>query len=147
MQIRKFEERDITHLLDLMKLHVPASFAETEIQDFENYLKFEIEDYFVIQDHELIVACGGINFKGTTDQAWLSWDIVHPNFQSKGLGSMLLNHRIEVVKRIPQIHTLWVRTSQTASKFYEMTGFKIFNQVPDFWAKGFDLVEMKMEMI
>ena len=147
MQIRKFEERDITLLLDLMKLHVLASFAETEIQDFENYLKFEIEHYFVIQDHELIVACGGINFKGTADQAWLSWDIVHPNLQSKGLGSMLLNHRIEVVKRMPQIHTLWVRTSQTASKFYEMKGFKIFKHVPDFWAKGFDLVEMKMEMI
>jgi N-acetylglutamate synthase-like GNAT family acetyltransferase len=146
MQIRKFEEKDTHQLLDLVKLHVPASFAETEIQDFENYLNFELEHYFVIQDHELILACGGINFKGTTDQAWLSWDIVHPNFQSKGLGIMLVNHRIELVKRMPQIHTLWVRTSQTASKFYEKKGFKILKLVPDFWAKGFDLVEMKMEM-
>lgn len=147
MQIRTFEEKDIPQLLDLIKLHVPASFAETEIQDFEEYLKFEIEHYFVIQVNEMLVACGGINFKGTTDQSWLSWDIVHPEFQSKGLGSMLLNHRIEVLKRMTQIQTLWVRTSQTASKFYEKNGFKILRHVPDFWAKGFDLVEMKMEIL
>lgn len=147
MQIRTFEEKDTAQLLDLIKLHVPASFAETEIQDFEDYLKFELEHYFVIQVNEMVLACGGINFKGTADQAWLSWDIVHPEFQSKGFGSMLLKHRIDVVKQMLHIHTLWVRTSQTASKFYEMKGFKIFRIVPDFWAKGFDLVEMKMEMI
>jgi N-acetylglutamate synthase-like GNAT family acetyltransferase len=147
MQIRTFEEKDTAQLLDLIKLHVPASFAETEIQDFEDYLKFEREHYFVIQVHEMVVACGGINFKETADQAWLSWDMVHPDFQSKGFGSMLLNHRIEVIKRMPQIHTLWVRTSQTASKFYENKGFKTLRHVADFWAEGFDLVEMKMEMI
>ena len=147
MLIRKFEEKDTPQLLDLVKLHVPASFAETEIQDFEDYLKFELEHYFVIQIHEMVVACGGINFKGTADQAWLSWDIVHPDFQSQGLGSALLKHRIDVVKQMSTIHTLWVRTSQTASKFYEIKGFKIIKHVPDFWAEGFDLVEMKMELI
>lgn len=147
MQILTFEEKDTPQLVDLIKLHVPESFAETEIQDFEDYLNFEIEQYFVIQVNEMAVACGGINFKGTTDQAWLSWDIVHPDFQSKGLGSILLNHRIEVIKRMPQIHTLWVRTSQKAIQFYEKNGFKTIKHVPDFWAEGFDLVEMKMEML
>jgi N-acetylglutamate synthase-like GNAT family acetyltransferase len=144
MVVRKFEQADTSQVLELLNLNIPESFAETELKDFEYYLKFELEHYFVICIDETLVACGGINSKGTTDQAWLSWDIVHPSFQGKGIGRLLVSHRLNYLRDQFEIKTVWVRTSQLANQFYEKAGFKQSNRIENFWAPGFDLVEMQL---
>jgi ribosomal protein S18 acetylase RimI-like enzyme len=39
-----------------------------------------------------------------------------------------------------------VRTSQLAYKFYQKVGFELEKTEKDFWAKGFDLYQMKMNL-
>ena len=65
------------------------------------------------------VGCGGINFAENKTIGKISWDIIHPDFQGKSLGTKLLKYRIEVLKTIPGIQKITVRTLQVAYKFYE----------------------------
>jgi N-acetylglutamate synthase-like GNAT family acetyltransferase len=146
MIVREFIQADTPLVLELLNLNIPESFAETELKDFEYYLQFEREHYFVICSDQTVIACGGINLKGTSDQAWLSWDIVHPSFQGKGIGKLLVAHRLNYLRDQFEIKTVWVRTSQLANQFYEKAGFKEANRIADFWAPGFDLVEMQLQL-
>ena len=66
-----------------------------------------------------VVVCGGINFAENKTIGKISWDIIHPDFQGKSLGTKLLKYRIEVLKTIPGIQKITVRTLQVAYKFYE----------------------------
>ena len=66
-----------------------------------------------------VVGWGGINFAENKTIGKISWDIIHPDFQGKSLGTKLLKYRIEVLKTIPGIQKITVRTLQVAYKFYE----------------------------
>ena len=66
-----------------------------------------------------VVGCGVINFAENKTIGKISWDIIHPDFQGKSLGTKLLKCRIEVLKTIPGIQKITVRTLQVAYKFYE----------------------------
>ena len=66
-----------------------------------------------------VVGCGGINFAENKTIGKISWDIIHPDFQGKSLGTKLLKYRIEVLKTIPGIQKITVRTLQVTYKFYE----------------------------
>ena len=75
----------------------------------------------------------------------ISWDILHPEYQGKSLGSQLLKHRIGKLKSIDSIQKIIVRTSQLAYKFYEKQGFVLNEIKKDYWAKGFDMYSMEYE--
>lgn len=53
-----------------------------------------------------VVGCGGINFAENKTIGKISWDIIHPDFQGKSLGTKLLKYRIEVLKTIPGIQKI-----------------------------------------
>lgn len=75
----------------------------------------------------------------------MSWDFVAPNLQGVGIGSMILNHRIEFLKSFPAVQKISVRTSQHAYQFYQKNGFVLKEIERDYWAKGFDLYKMILE--
>ena len=86
---------------------------------------------------------GGINFSEDKKTGVISWDMIHPFYHGKGFGSILLKHRLKLLQTTPLVEKIKVRTSQHTFRFYEKSGFRILNTVPDYWAKGFDLVEME----
>ncbi|WP_106828885.1 GNAT family N-acetyltransferase [Parabacteroides pacaensis] len=145
--IREYLPTDKDAVMNLIKLNTPDFFAEEEADDLNKYLDKEIELYYVLLVAGKIVGCGGINFAENKTIGKISWDIIHPNFQGKSLGSKLLKYRIEVLRAIPSVQKITVRTSQVAYKFYEKHGF-ILNEIKkDYWAKGFDMYYMKYEGI
>ena len=146
MKIRPHQPSDQPHLIDMLRANTPASFAKEEEPDFIFYLKHETELYFVLEEENQIIACGGINFDQDGHTARISWDMVHPEFQGKGAGTQLLQYRINLVRQMKQIDTLIVRTSQTAYGFYEKNGFFLEEINKDYWAKGFDLYLMRQSL-
>lgn len=88
------------------------------------------------------MGCGGINFADEKTMGKISWDIFHPDYQGKSLGTKLLKQRIDKLKSIKTIQKITVRTSQVACKFYEKQGFELFEIKKDFWADGFDMYNM-----
>ena len=131
-------EKDVLYLLDL---NTPQYFAASEKEDFRFYLRHEIEKYYIASMNNIIVGCGGINIDNNTGK--ISWDIIHPKYQGKGIGTVLLKYRIDKLKLYPQIRSIVVRTSQYVYKFYEKNGFKLKETQKDYWAKGFDLYKME----
>ena len=141
--IREYKSIDKSTVINLIKLNTPKYFAPEEENDFSNYLDNERELYYVLLFNEKIVGCGGINFAENKTIGKISWDILHPQYQGKSLGSQLLKYRIEKIKVIDSIQKITVRTSQLAYKFYEKQGFELNEVKEDYWAKGFDLYRME----
>lgn len=131
-------------LLALIRLNTPEYFAEEEEAEFEAYLDSEIEQYFVMEMGGEVVGCGGINFDEQEKMGIISWDMFHPDFQAKGLGTKLLLHRLAILKSMSSIETIVVRTSQVAYRFYQKNGFNLVRTEKDYWAPGFDLYFMEL---
>lgn len=141
--IRAYKPGDKQAVLHLLKLNTPAYFAPEEKEGLIYYLDHEIEQYFVVEINKEVVGCGGINFANNRTVGKISWDMMHPDYHGKGLGSMLLDHRIDILKRTIGIEKITVRTSQLVYRFYEKSGFVLIEKVKDYWAEGFDLYSME----
>lgn len=143
--IREYIKSDFDSLLNLLILNTPKYFAPEEEQDFVEYLSEKRDLYFIAEENGAIVGCGGINRSVDGKTAFISWDMVHPGHQGKGIGATLTKYRIEVAKNITGIEKIVVRTSQHAFKFYEKMGFTLFETTKDYWAPGFDMYYMEMK--
>ncbi|MEZ4827346.1 MAG: GNAT family N-acetyltransferase [Bacteroidia bacterium] len=142
MQIRPYTPADLDTVAGLVALNTPAYFAPEEEEDFRLYLKNEAEDYFVVEIKGEIVGSGGINYFPEEKLVRLSWDVIHPDFQGKGIGKNLTMHRLNYILTQTPYKKVIVRTSQVVFPFYEKMGFHLEKVIPDYWAKGFDLYYM-----
>ena len=143
--IREYTTKDKEETLELLRLNTPEFFSESEEADFINYLENKREDYFVVEEEGKIIGAGGINYFFKEKIARISWDVISPNFQGKGIGRKLSEHRIKYINGKPEIDVIVVRTSQLVYRFYEKMGFKLARIEKDFWAKNYDLYQMEME--
>ena len=109
--IREYLPTDKDAIMSLIKLNTPDFFAEEEANDLSKYLDEEIEQYYVLLVDGEIVGCGGLNFAENGTIGKISWDMIHPAFQGKSLGTKLLKHRIEVLESISSVEKITVRTS------------------------------------
>ena len=141
--IREYEPKDKNEVINLIRLNTPKYFAVEEEKDLHKYLETERELYYVLLYDQKIVGCGGINFADHNTTVKISWDMLHPDYQGKSLGTKLLKHRIDKINSIDGIQKITVRTSQVAYKFYEKQGFKLFETKKDYWAEGFDMYNME----
>jgi ribosomal protein S18 acetylase RimI-like enzyme len=141
--IREYRNEDKDSVLNLFNLNTPEFFSPEEEKELIYYLENEIEYYFLIESNHIIVGAGGINFSENPTIGKISWDMIHPDFQGKSLGSLLLNYRIERMKKMDAVEKIIVRTSQLAYQFYEKHGFQLLEVVENYWAKGFHLYTME----
>ncbi len=143
ISIRLYNSEDKDAVLRLIRLNTPEYFSPEEEEELGNYLENDIEEYFVIHQDDHVIGCGGINFEEENSIGIISWDIIHPEFQGKSLGSKLLNYRIDRLKKITTIKRILVRTSQLTNRYYEKMGFTLLEVVEDYWAKGYHLYKME----
>jgi ribosomal-protein-alanine N-acetyltransferase len=140
--IREYKNEDKEAVMNIFRLNTPLYFSADEEGDLLNYLEKQIELYYVIEINSKVVGSGGINFSDDKKTGIISWDILHPDFQGRSLGSALLKHRIEKLKGMREVEKITVRTSQLAWKFYEKSGFRLVETIDNYWAEGFDLYQM-----
>ena len=146
IMIREYKSIDKNAVLQLIRLNIPKYFASNEEDDFSRYLDSEIELYYVLFFDKKLVGCGGINFSDNRMTGKISWDILHPEYQGKSLGTYLLEYRIKKLKSIDRVQRITVRTSQLAYKFYEKRGFELLEVKKDYWARGFDMYRMEYKI-
>ncbi|MFT2010256.1 GNAT family N-acetyltransferase [Pontibacter sp. 13R65] len=144
--IRPYETKDRESLVALLQLNIPEFFDASEVEDFVVYLEQDAQNYFVLEEAGRIIGSGGYNWFDGGATARISWDIIHPDFQGKGLGKTLTIFRINEIKKNPVVRLVVVRTSQLVFLFYQKLGFKLEKIEKDFWAKGFDLYQLRLEI-
>lgn len=145
MIIRKFQTQDTPRLLELLRLNTPEYFSESEENDLIYYLENEIEHYFVLLVDDVILGCGGFNLSEDKKTGKISWDILHPESQGKGLGTALTNYRIKRMKEIESVKKISVRTSQLVYPFYAKFGLELKEIVKDYWPADFDLYRLEAD--
>lgn len=145
MKIRPYTPSDDESIITLLRLNTPKYFAPEEEQDLRDYFTNHIDRYFVVEYNDTIIGSGGINIINKGKNAALSWDIIHPDYQGKGVGSQLTQHCLDVIKTIEGIENISVRTSQLVYKFYEKFGFVLQEVIKDYWADGIDMYRMEIE--
>lgn len=143
MLIRKYASTDRENVIELVRLNTPAYFSPTEEKDLIYYLDHHLENYFVLEIENELLGCGGFNASENPEMMRLSWDIIHPQSQGKGLGSALTKFRIQRIREIQGVKIISVRTSQLVYKFYEKLGFELKETSKDYWAEGFDMYRME----
>lgn len=145
--IRPYKSSDRESVIALLRLNTPTYFHPSEGKDFEEYLDHEAQHYYVVEEAGAITGCGGFNTgfdAGKT--ARISWDLIHPDYQRQGIGRKLTNFRIDKIRKHPETERIVVRTTQLVYKFYEVVGFRLVKTEKDFWADGFDLYEMVLDI-
>ena len=143
--IRKYTTKDKSRVLELFRLNTPNYFDASEEADFIKYLDHEVEDYFVYEQNSKILGAGGINYFLEEKVACISWDIIDPKWQGRGIGKKLIQFRINHINENPKIEIIRVRTSQYAFQFYGKMGFELDKIEKNYWAKNFDLYLMQMK--
>lgn len=146
MIIRKYTDSDRQNILKLLRLNTPEYFSPNEEKDLIYYFDNHADNYYVIEMDENLVGCGGYNLTEDGKTAKISWDIFHPDYQGKGLGSTLTKFRIRKIQEIENVDTISVRTSQLVYKFYEKFGFETREIAKDYWDAGFDLYRMERDL-
>lgn len=142
MEIRPYTKNDKTAVLELLRLNTPDFFDPAEEEDLIEYLDKEIEKYFVVATaNGEIIGAGGINYFPEEKRARISWDIIRPDSQGKGIGKKLTGYRIDRLNRRRGIDHIIVRTSQIAYKFYEKMGFKVEKSKKTFGQKVFTCIK------
>lgn len=144
--IKPYQTEYQKELVRLLRLNTPKFFAAEEEGEFVSYLELETEQYYVLHYDGKVVGCGGINSTEDRTEARLSWDIFHPDYQRIGLGTQLLEYRIQKLRLDPVLRKVTVRTSQTAYEFYKKQGFELNETRKNYWAEGFDLYLMSRKI-
>ena len=142
LTIRVYNPSHRETILQLFRLNTPRYFSISEENDLNDYLENHAGHFFIVESGGVVVGCGGYNLFPEHADARISWDIFHPDYQGRGLGSALLRYRVDRLKAIPGLKTITVRTSQLVYPFYKKFGFELKEVVKDYWAEGFDLYRM-----
>lgn len=142
--IRTYSKKDKLKVIELLRKNTPEYFDVSEENDFENYLENKVEEYYVFEENSEIIGSGGVNYFTEEKIARISWDMIDPKYQGSGIGKKLTQFRIKHLNSNSKIEHIIVRTTQHVFKFYEKMGFELEKVEKDFWAKGFDLYQMKM---
>ena len=145
--IRRYVENDKADVLRLFRLNTPKYFAPSEERAFMDYLREHARNYYVVEKSNQIIGAGGFNYgfdHGTTSR--ISWDMIDPEAQGKGVGSKLTKYRIKEIRKKSRVDKIVVRTTQLAHKFYEKCGFQLERVEEDYWAKGYHLYQMKIDL-
>lgn len=142
--IREYSQEDYKLLIELFRSNVPAYFDAEEEKDLIRFINEDREHFFVVEMDNALIACGGFALKPEVKAAYITWDMVHPNYQGKGIGTVLTEFRLQSIAMFPDVEKIIVRTSQKVSDFYARFGFKLKQTQKDYWAKGLDLHYMEI---
>ncbi|MEN5193334.1 GNAT family N-acetyltransferase [Sphingobacterium faecium] len=132
--------------IEIFKSNLPIFFDQQELRLFENFLDHHTpENYYLIKEGEQILACGGIFIDEIKGESSLAWGMVHAQHHKKGIGKLLTQYRLEIMKNCYPNKTYVLETSQHTAAFYEKNGFHTIAIVQDGFGKGIDQCFMKME--
>ena len=147
VSIRKAKPSDLNFLNQIFFLNIPKYFHEKEFEDFKKYINSNhIETYFIIESEDKILGAAGYAYENK-QTANICWVFVDPAFHSNGLGTKLVNHCIDILKKDNQLNVIQLETSNVTYKFYEKMNFKLQYIKKEYWPNNDDLYFMNMNLI
>ena len=145
--IRNADHKDLNFLIKIFTLNITKYFDKTELVDFKKYFNSNnIETYFIIESEGKILGAAGYAYENK-QTANICWVFIDPDYHRNGLGTKLVNHCIDILKRDHQLNVIQLETSNLTYKFYEKLNFKIKYIKKEYWPNNDDLYFMNMDLI
>jgi GNAT superfamily N-acetyltransferase len=144
MRIRPYVPEDHAHCVCIARTNTPDFVLPEEVDAYAAWLDRACApsstssdpcDYFVLCGDRGPVACGGIAWAETAPVATLCWGLVRRDLHRRGLGSLLLAHRIDLA-RARGVREVLMDTSQHALPFFLRMGFRVTGSVPHGYGPG-----------
>jgi predicted GNAT family N-acyltransferase len=146
MEVLTYQPAFKEQCVAIFESNQPMYFAPEEKPLFIRWLDHHTaSDYFVVKDNDTVVACGGIFFDSRTQEAGLSWGMVHARFHKQGIGRYFTQYRIGRIRSAYPDAAIRIETSQHTRAFYEKMGFSTVDIVPDGFGAGLDKYNMRSE--
>lgn len=146
LSIRPYKPEYKSECMAAFHSNVPTYFVQKEIDDFSKWLDAaEHEHYYVGDINGQIVACGGFHLDHKTNEARMTWGLVHRHYHRQGLGKQMILFRISTIKTLAPHMPIALDTTQHAAAFFEKMGFKTHKITKDFYAPGMDRYDMELE--
>ena len=146
--MRSYSADDREACLGIFDSNVPSGyFAAHERTEFEAFLDHLPGPYFVVEEDDEIVACGGFAaHRSEAGVAVLCWGMVTRKRHKSGLGRFLLMERLRRLSNDASVRVAVVNTSQHSSGFFTKMGFETHRVVKDGFCPGIDLHEMRVPL-
>ena len=120
-------------------------FLAHERTEYESFLDHLPGPYFVVEDEDEVVACGGFAaHKSEAGAVSLCWGMVTLERHKRGLGRFLLIERLNRLRTNTSARVVVVNTSQHSRGFFSKMGFETHRVVQDSISPGVDLHEMRI---
>jgi [ribosomal protein S18]-alanine N-acetyltransferase len=147
MLIRPYTAADRQACIAAFKSNIPKFFMPDELNDFENWLgKVETtnEPYFVVEEDNEVIACGGFSIYPHKQLATMTWGLVHNRLHKKGIGKALILHRIAAIRKAFPSVTIGLDTTQHSFSFFEKLGFVTTKITNDSYGEGMHRYDMEL---
>jgi N-acetylglutamate synthase-like GNAT family acetyltransferase len=131
--VRELRDEDFTTCEAIYRaneaLTIPAGYSE----EFSEWLRNRRATIVVVEANGVIVAFGGVSIsrKERVDLAFLTYGVVHPDYQGQGYGTLLLLARLRILPKPVKRWTVMMTTTDTSKHFFSRFGFRFFKAFPD----------------
>ena len=146
MQIRPYQSDDKKTCLAIFDSNLPKFFAAEERPDFADFLDKLPCPYFVIQDGDEILGCGGHSINEAKQKVGMAWGMIHSEQHKRGLGRYLLLYRLKTICKIMKSGQIILDTSQHSYPFFEKLGFLVDKITENTYGDGLHQYDMTLEL-
>jgi ribosomal protein S18 acetylase RimI-like enzyme len=147
MTLRDYQPSDRAACLAVFDSNVGKSFLTSERPDFEAFLDTLPGPYLVLEENDVIIACGGYGpNEDAPDTADLCWGMVRLDLQRTGLGKLLVDARLDRIRADRAFSFVFLKTSQETAPFYERFGFVTQQVVENGIAEGMHRYDMRLTL-
>lgn len=147
MTVRNYQPHDRAACLAVFDSNIGGSFLAIERPEFETYLDTLPGPYLVIEENDVIIACGGYATNiDAPDTADLCWGMVRLDLQRAGIGKLLVDARLDRIREDNAYRYVFLKTSHETAAFYERFGFVTQQVVENGIAEGLHRYDMKLTL-
>jgi len=131
MPFRRYQPADLQQCLEIYELNRPGRFPDKMEPSYARVLEEQTSYTLVAERDGRIVATGGIEYWGRKNVSTLSFGLVHPAFQGKGIGAALVLSRLALLNTYAPIHHVFIFAVRKSFGYYRRLGFRPFNPWKD----------------
>jgi N-acetylglutamate synthase-like GNAT family acetyltransferase len=124
LTFRRFQISDLPECLEIYKLNEPGRFPEGVLDQYERRLREQSSYFLVAERNGHIIAAGGIAYSQKPHWVMLSFGLVRPDEQGKGVGTALLLARLALLKNNEPVYRVLICAVAKSLGFYERFGFR-----------------------
>ena len=121
--VRPLREEDMDRCHEMYRLNESNHYPGGLYEDFKSSLRDAQRLVLVVEKSGDVVGCGAICMDTDLSCAMISYGIIHPDYQRRGFGTVLLLSRLSILPEPLDSWTVGLTTAGPSASFYQRFGF------------------------